>query len=497
MKSYVIKGFFGVMLALGLLGGSVAQAANLTQNQVQAILQMLQSFGADPATVSNVSAALGGSYYQGGYYNNGQYNTPYVGCPTISYNLYYGLYDSQTGGQVSQLQRFLGVPPTGYYGSLTRQAVADFQTRYNLYPVTGGVGPLTRQQIASVCGNGSGYPYQNGYVQITGVTGPNTLAVNQQGTWTVTTNSPSNSYVNVSVQWGDQNTYPYAYSNQTSYVNGQNTFTHAYSYPGTYTAIFTATDNNGHSNSASATVVVGGSGYCGYGYSNCAAPTISSISQSQGPVGTQITITGSGFTSSNVVHFGVGGSMSVPSYNNGTIIYYTIPSSVSACDIIQTFAVCTMMVQQVTAGSYPIYVSNANGQSGTVYFTVNGGSQSSGLQVTSPTQGSVYYRGQDMTINWNWNIPSGYTGSTVTLDLYTAGGANIGTIAIPQATTGTYTWHIPGFPQNYMCTLQYPNGLCGTNIPTGQYYIKATLGSYGSYTGGTSATSGIFTIYQQ
>jgi hypothetical protein len=113
--------------------------------------------------------------------------------------------------------------------------------------------------------------------------------------------------------------------------------------------------------------------------------------------------------------------MSVPSYNNGTIIYYTIPSSVSACDIIQTFAVCTMMVQQVTAGSYPIYVSNANGQSGTVYFTVNGGSQSSGLQVTSPTQGSVYYRGQDMTINWNWNIPSGYTGSTVTLDLYTAG----------------------------------------------------------------------------
>lgn len=487
MKTYVVKGILGLALVLGLFVGGSVHAANLTQNQVQAILQMLQSFGADPATVRNVSAALGGSYYQNGYYN-GQYNTTYVGCPSISYNLYYGLYDSQTGGQVSQLQRFLGVPTTGYYGALTRQAVADFQSRYNLYPITGGVGPLTRQQILTVCADTSGYPNQNGYVQITGVQGPNTLAVNQQGTWTVTTNSPSNSYVNVSVQWGDQNTYPYAYSNQTSYVNNQNTFTHSYSYPGTYTAIFTATDNNGHSNSASATVVVGGSGNnCGYNY--CGAPTITSISQTQGPVGTQITITGTGFTSSNVVHFGVGGSMSVPSYNNGTTIYYTIPSSVSACDVIQTFAVCTMMVQQVTAGSYPIYVSNANGQTSTVYFTVSGGSQGSGVQVTSPTQGSTYYRGQDMNISWNGG--GAYTSASVTLELYTAGGTNIGTIAISGLAAGSYTWHIPNYPQNYMCTMQYPNGLCGTNIPSGQYYIKATLG------GVTSATSGVFTIYQQ
>ncbi|MDQ5955012.1 MAG: hypothetical protein QG621_15 [Patescibacteria group bacterium] len=491
MKSYVIKGFFGVALTLGLFVGGFAHAANLTTTQVQSILGLLQSFGADQTTMSNVSSALGVPYYQNGYYQNGQYSTAYTGCPALSYNLYFGLYDSQTGGQVSQLQRFFGLPTTGYYGSLTRQAVADFQTRYNLYPVTGGVGPLTRQQITQVCG-GSGYPYRNGSVQITGVTGPNTLAVNQQGTWTVTTNSPSNSYINVTVQWGDQAAYPYAYSNQTSMVNGQNSFTHSYSYPGTYTVIFTATDNNGHTNSASATVVVGGSSSGCNNYSSsyyCGAPTISSISQSQGSVGTQITITGTGFTASNVVHFGVGGKMSVPSYNNGTTLNYTIPSSVSACDVIQTFAVCTMMAQQVTAGNYPVYVSNANGQSGTVYFTVNGGSQSGSLQVTSPTQGSTYYRGQDMTIAWN----SGgtYTSASVTLDLYTSGGTNIGTIAISGLSTGSYTWRIPSFPQNYMCTLQYPNGLCGANIPTGQYYIKATLG------GVTSATSGIFTIYQQ
>jgi hypothetical protein len=496
MKSYVIKGFFGVALTLGLFVGGFAHAANLTSTQVQSILGLLQSFGADQATMSNVSAALGMPYYQNGYYQNGQYGTVYAGCPTLSYNLYFGLYDSQTGGQVSQLQHFLGVPTTGYYGPLTRQAVADFQTRYNLYPITGGVGPLTRQQIAQVCGNNSGYPYQNGSVQITGVSGPNSLAVNQQGTWTVTTNSPSNSYLNVTVQWGDQNTYPYAYSNQTSLVNGQNTFTHSYSYPGTYTVIFTASDNNGHSNSASATVVVGGNGSGCSNYSSssyyggyyCGAPTISSISQSQGLVGTQITITGTGFTSSNIVHFGVGGSMSVPSYNNGTTIYYTIPSSVSACDVIQTFAVCTMMVQQVTAGNYPIYVSNTNGQSSTVYFTVSGGSQSNALQVTSPVQGSTYYRGQDMTIAWSSNT---YTSASVTLDLYSTQGTNIGTIAISGLPVGSYTWHIPSFPQNYACTLQYPNGLCGTNIPTGQYYIKATLG------GVASATSGTFTIYQQ
>src|SRR5262249_20920109 len=159
--------------------------------------------------------------------------------------------------------------------------------------------------IAQVCGSSyptpypTPYPYPyNGTISITGVNGPNSLAVNQQGTWTVTTNAPSGTNVSTSVNWGDQNTiYPYANASGVSYTNQQNTFSHSYSYPGTYTIVFTVTDNNGHTNNASQTVVVGGSNTCStsyYGYPcNGSAPTITSLSPNSGAVGTQMTIYGS------------------------------------------------------------------------------------------------------------------------------------------------------------------------------------------------------------
>src|SRR5581483_2043098 len=88
-------------------------------------------------------------------------------CPQLSYNLYRGLNDYWTGGQVSALQYFLGtyfasepVPVSGYYGPITTNFVARFQQMNAVYPITGGVGPLTRAAIARVCG-GNPYPYPN------------------------------------------------------------------------------------------------------------------------------------------------------------------------------------------------------------------------------------------------------------------------------------------------------------------------------------------------
>jgi PKD repeat protein len=77
-----------------------------------------------------------------------------------------------------------------------------------------------------------------------------------------------------------------------------------------------------------------------------------------------------------------------------------------------------------------------------------------------------------MTINWSYPVTPNST--QMMLELYSASGSRIGLIAVSSNTSGSYTWHIPGFPQNYMCTLQYPNGLCGTNIPNGQYYLKVS-----------------------
>lgn len=80
-------------------------------------------------------------------------------CPHLTRDLKLGSRDSTTGGQVSELQRFLSdwydLNPddyvTGYFGRLTRDNVMRFQREQGIMPVSGYVGPLTRAAIARVC----------------------------------------------------------------------------------------------------------------------------------------------------------------------------------------------------------------------------------------------------------------------------------------------------------------------------------------------------------
>lgn len=199
---------------------------------------------------------------------------------------------------------------------------------------------------------------------ITGLNGPTTLATGQQGTWTVQINNPSSSYLTVSVAWGDTSVYGAAASApQTLSVQGQTsvTFTHTYYVSGTYTPTFTVSNAYGAQNSTSATVVVSGQ--------TAGAVFLSYLSPSAGRVGTQIVISGTGFNAyDNTVHFGVGGTQHVSSVN-GTTIYYTIPSYVSPCDT-QVSGYCALYAQQVTPGTYPIYITNANGTSNVLNFQV-------------------------------------------------------------------------------------------------------------------------------
>jgi Putative peptidoglycan binding domain len=66
----------------------------------------------------------------------GNNNRPGVGGPvTLSLG--------SAGAPVSQLQRRLGIAPTGYYGSITQRAVRNFQANNGLL-VDGRVGPQTR-----------------------------------------------------------------------------------------------------------------------------------------------------------------------------------------------------------------------------------------------------------------------------------------------------------------------------------------------------------------
>jgi len=104
---------------------------------------------------------------------------------------------------------------------------------------------------------GSGAP------TITSVSGPTSLAAGQSGTWTANVNPQSNSYLTLSVRWGDQNAYGSSAGQQTVYgsVVQANTLTHTYYQSGTYTIVFTVSNGAGQENSYTTTVVVGSGSY--------------------------------------------------------------------------------------------------------------------------------------------------------------------------------------------------------------------------------------------
>lgn len=77
-------------------------------------------------------------------------------CTNLTYDLRRSSRDSQTGGQVSDLQFFLqtkgyfNIEPTGYFGLMTFAAVKEFQAKNAITPVSGFVGPITRKAINSL-----------------------------------------------------------------------------------------------------------------------------------------------------------------------------------------------------------------------------------------------------------------------------------------------------------------------------------------------------------
>lgn len=156
----------GAAVALSLVVGAFAapaQAAALTQTQISAIISLLQSFGADQATINNVQASLNGQATPGTGTGSGG------ACPALSRDLQVG----STGADVMALQKFLntmtgtivslsgaGSPgnETSTFGPATKAAVIKFQTLYNITPIAGYAGAKTRAQIAKVCGTSTPTP---------------------------------------------------------------------------------------------------------------------------------------------------------------------------------------------------------------------------------------------------------------------------------------------------------------------------------------------------
>jgi hypothetical protein len=192
---------------------------------------------------------------------------------------------------------------------------------------------------------------------ITSVNGPTSLPVGFSGTWTISVNNASNSYLTTSVNWGDASNY--AQPQPAVVGNTTLTFTHTYSTAGTKTITFTVTNGAGLSNIASATVNVTSSGV--------GSVMLSTLNPSAGPVGTTVTLYGSGFTQSNTINFGSGVIANVYSAN-GTSLSFAIPTYLSPYCAPST--ACPMYMQVVTPGMYNVSVQNQNGTSNTLTFQV-------------------------------------------------------------------------------------------------------------------------------
>jgi hypothetical protein len=198
---------------------------------------------------------------------------------------------------------------------------------------------------------------------IQSLSGPNPVLVGQTETWRVT--ASGNGTLSYRVDWGESATLNANGSYAIPTVLSEGVFTHAYQTPGSYTITVTVTDTFGRSTSGtmSVTVLTGISPLP-------EAPTLSSLSPAQGPVGTSVTLWGSGFATSslNIVRFGDGviPNLSSP---NGSTLTFVVPSALNPSCYYST-PMCLMMARVVTPGAYSISVETPRGTTRALTFTV-------------------------------------------------------------------------------------------------------------------------------
>jgi hypothetical protein len=217
-------------------------------------------------------------------------------------------------------------------------------------------------------------------------------------------------------------------------------------------------------------------------------PAITGVSPSSGPVGTLVTVTGSGFTSSNNAVLFQGGptTSSVISglgSSNGTQLQFTVPAVANAPTVLCVVQGCSFTT---TAGLYSISVSNANGASNTQQFTVTAGSGSNlypTITSISPVSGAA---GTQVTVSG-----SGFSLSGNNVAVSTSSGiGNVGNLASASGTNLQFT--VPPY-LSHVCTST--QSLCiGDPFPIGAGSVSVTVTNASGYTSSPvtfTVTSGV------
>ncbi len=155
--------------------------------------------------------------------------------------------------------------------------------------------------------------------KITSITGPTTLLINSEGTWTANVSTDATSTLHYSVKWGDEGTAQPLLRAALTNIQTSATFTHEYATAGTYHPEFTVTDTNGRTSTKSTTVIV----------TDTVQLHLDSITPTSGAASTTATLTGTGFNASSTVWVG-GVAASNVSLSATGMLSFTIPSSLKA-----------------------------------------------------------------------------------------------------------------------------------------------------------------------
>ncbi len=315
------------------------------------------------------------------------------------------------GISVTMLQEFLSdlgyfhAQATGYFGPITGQAVIAFQLAGRL-PGTGFFGPMTRGSVAKFHCQ---IVAKSASLNATPSSGAAPLLVSFVGGGL----TGGSQYV---IEFGDgQNSGPLSAIDVCMHLaDGSGgcprvATSHTYSANGSYTATLEPYIACLWSNPrcmiatqmlAQTTITVG----------VAAAPHITTFQPQSGPIGTSVTLSGSGFTSDMIVRFAEG-SVAHTTSSDGTWISFTVPNSVGP--YCAPNMMCAMYMRLIGPGQYSVYIQSADGSvvSNTVTFAVTGSSFNQTLSISGLDAPTTLSLGTSGT--WPVHVQSSSTNHTL------------------------------------------------------------------------------------
>lgn len=329
---------------------------------------------------------------------------------------------------------------------------------------------------------------------ITGVSGPNSIAVGQQGTWTIQATAPANAYLVYNVDWGDNSPVVIGDSAGSAGIPNRGTFSHSYPNAGAYTVTFSVTNNQqkggGNPVKTSMTVVVGnqasipvkivdGTTY-GNGYDASIRLSIAGY-----PSNNQVDHWVLGYVCSAGVNLDTGKGLLCDGQDSGKagLSFYRYNMADPTSDYLMITAGAQNKNSYPATLTFSLDARDANDRSigSPDYKTITLGGNNVGqfsINVTYPQEGTILDNsgGKALIATVRWSESNG--NSPVNIYLLDQNNRTVKNIAINIPNSGSYDW---------------PSDL---SIPNGTYRIMITpvlsgkISSYPSYYGGYFTLTG-------